>query len=72
MHFYLFARPIVKNLTKSAAKSNDNTRKMAGNNWKIEFLHKYSRKKLKKMLDIFTKGWYNDIVEKCAFCGPVS
>jgi hypothetical protein len=45
-------RPIVKNLTKFALKSNDKTRKIAGNNWKIEFLYKYSRKKFEKMLDI--------------------
>ena len=64
-YFYSFVRPIVKNLTKFARKNNDKTRKIAGNNWKIEFLHKYSRKKSGKMLDILTKGWYNGIVEEC-------
>ena len=54
--FIHFARPIVKNLTKFARKNNDKARKIAGNNWKIEFLHKYSRKKSEKTLDIFTKG----------------
>ena len=63
--FIHFARPIVKFLTKFALKNNDKTRKIAGNNWKIEFLHKYSRKKIEKTLDIFTKGWYNSIVEEC-------
>ena len=57
--------PIVKFLTKFARKNNDKTRKIAENNWKIEFLHKYSRKKFEKMLDILTKGWYNGIVEEC-------
>ena len=64
-YFYSFARLIVKNLTKFARKNNDKTRKIAGNNWKIEFLHKYSRKKFRKTLDILTKGWYNGIVEEC-------
>jgi hypothetical protein len=48
-------RPIVKNLTKFALKNNDKMRKITGNNWKIEFLYKYSRKSfilLEKMLDI--------------------
>ena len=63
--FIHFARPIVKNLTKFARKNNDKARKIAGNNWKIEFLHKYSRKKFGKTLDILIKGWYNGIVEEC-------
>jgi len=42
--FIHFARPIVKNLTKSAVKNNDKPQKIAENNWKIKFLHKDSRK----------------------------
>ena len=54
--FIHFARPIVKFLTKFALKNNDKTRKIAGNNWKIEFLHKYTRKKSEKRLTYLQKG----------------
>ena len=55
-YFIHFAHPIVKFLTKFARKNNDKARKIAGNNWKIEFLHKYSRKNLKKHLTYLQKG----------------
>lgn len=58
--FIHFARTIVKNLTKSALKNNDKPQKIAGNNWKIEFLYKYSRKKFEKCLTYCKK--YGKIV----------
>ena len=64
MYFYSFARPIVKNLTKSAAENNDSTSFLLENNGKLSILYKYS---FKKMLDILRKVWYNDIVEECPF-----